>query len=118
MRPEIILISIGSIMAPSRRSLSTQEDLEPGDNEVHPDEDLHFESDGDLNEENERQRRKGIKGRTDNCRSILEKLSMGQIAERIELLIQEMRKVDFDLATLIYYITALQGDEADTSKIK
>jgi hypothetical protein len=97
----------------SFRPESHIEDLEPGDDEIHPNEDLYFDIDnaGD-------QHRGGIHGRTDRCRGILDALSMEEIARRIENIIQEMRKVDFDLATLVFWITMLQGHTADTPSIR
>ncbi|KAI0694460.1 hypothetical protein BC835DRAFT_1306326 [Cytidiella melzeri] len=104
---------------PRSRVPRDQEDLDPGDNKVHPDECADFDFDNDMFEEDDQlPHRGGPYGRTDKCRATLAVLPLGVVVQRIEHIITEMRKVNLDLANMTYYVTILQDSEADTGVIK
>ncbi|KAI0693991.1 hypothetical protein BC835DRAFT_1415621 [Cytidiella melzeri] len=65
------------------------------------------------------ERRSGILGRTEFCKRTLKALNMAEIARRIDTSVVYMRdNHHLDIATLLYYLTALQEDEADTYETK
>ncbi|KAI0695834.1 hypothetical protein BC835DRAFT_1345302 [Cytidiella melzeri] len=96
-----------------------QVDLENDDNEVHPDEAVDFDSDDELSGDEALPHRTGVHGRTDRYRSALEMLRLEEIAKRIEGAIEVLsEKFSLDVANLVYYMTLLQGEEADTGRIR
>lgn len=96
------------------------QDLADDDDEIHPEELYDPEAyDEEFDEwEREESHRVGKDGRTDSCKSVLETLSLAEVAGRLEQAFELLRGIDLDVTNLLYYITRLQGTNADTKKIQ
>ncbi|KAI0092039.1 hypothetical protein BDY19DRAFT_990787 [Irpex rosettiformis] len=96
-----------------------QHDLDDDDDEMHPAELADPDADDEFDEwERELTHRGGKDGRTDSCKSFLEKLSLAEVATRVEQAFVKLLELKLDVTNLLYYITRLQGTKEDTAKIK
>ena len=66
----------------------------------------------------EESHRVGKDGRTDSFKSVLESLSLAEVAGRLEQAFELLRGIDLDVTNLLHYITRLQGTNADNKRIQ
>ena len=96
------------------------QDLADDDDEIHPEELYDPEAyDEEFDEwEREESHRVGKDGRTDSFKSVLENLSLAEVAGRLEQAFELLRGIDLDVTNLLHYITRLQGTNADNKRIQ
>ncbi|KAI0088970.1 hypothetical protein BDY19DRAFT_993786 [Irpex rosettiformis] len=87
-----------------------QPDLEDGDNETYPDELAEYYLDSEDEDD--------CREPTSHRRALLQGLELTEIARRIEDVIATMREHDLDVPTMLYYMSFLQGQKADTGIIR
>ena len=62
----------------------------------------------------------GKNGRTDKCKTILEKLTLYEVARRLEKAFDLLQRpgLNLDIVNILYYMTRLQRTKADTRTIQ
>ena len=101
-------------------SINPLRDLANDEDEIHPEGLYDPEAyDEELDEwELEESHRVGKDGRTDSFKSVLENLSLAEVAGRLEQAFELLRGIDLDVTNLLHYITRLQGTNADNKRIQ
>ena len=110
-------------MAPSNHPLyNFVVDGDDDDDELHPEELVDpgpYDEDFDKWERQE-SHRVGKDGRNDKCKTILEKLTLYEVARRLEKAFDLLQRpgLNLDIVNILYYMTCLQGTKADTRTIQ